>query len=160
MAFGKWLQKDRHQAFDRLPILGLIALILFITLRLVGKFGNFHPFDGTNWINFLNITKYPPSLVFILLTMGINVLILALWEKILSGIRPGNPLLVFGSTPLFFYIIHLYIYAMVGFAFPAGAGLWVVYVFWLIGLLILYPICCWYRRYKTNKAARSVWKNI
>ena len=127
-------------------------------MRWIGGFGNFHP-SNNGLISFLNVTKYPPSLSFILLTLGIVFLILYLLLIMEHKLhRVGQPLLVFGRTALFFYLAHLYLYLILGCAFPKGTSYPMMYLFWLIGLLILFPICQWYDRFKRSRPAESVWR--
>ncbi|MBA4368802.1 MAG: hypothetical protein C0403_14340, partial [Desulfobacterium sp.] len=121
-------------------------------------FGNFHAWNK-GLISFLNVTKYPPSLSFVLVTTGINCLLLYVLSKIEHALFCfGQPLLIFGRTALFFYIGHLYLYATMGFAFPNGVSYQIMYLFWFMGLLILYPICLWYGKCKGKKTMDSVWK--
>lgn len=156
--FGKLLLKMPEKLFRYTSFAGMIFLILFVFIRWIGGFGNFHSWDN-GWIAFLNVTKYPPSLSFILPTMGINLLLLFLFSRIeLVLSRIGQPLLIFGRTALFFYVVHVYVYAIIGFAFPSGASYQLMYLFWFIGLLILYPTCSWYGKFKRNKPIESVWR--
>jgi hypothetical protein len=104
------------------------------------------------------VTKYPPSLVFLLLTLGIDLLLLALLSRSDSLLGQRSPLLIFGQVALFFYIVHLYLYALSGFAFPDGAGLGITYIAWLLGLMLLYPLCRWYGRFKAQAAPGSIWR--
>ena len=67
-------------------------------------------------------------------------------------------MLTFGRTPLFFYIAHLYLYALIGFAFPYGTALVLMYPVWLLGLVILYPMCRWYDRFKRRQPPDSLWR--
>lgn len=157
LAFGKWLVHDRRGAFRQLPIIGIGLLVLFLIVRALGGFGNFHSPDG-GWIAFLNVTKYPPSLVFLLLTLGIDLLLLALLSRSDSLLGQRSPLLIFGQVALFFYIVHLYLYALSGFASPDGAGLGITYIAWLLGLMLLYPLCRWYGRFKAQAAPGSIWR--
>ena len=105
------------------------------------------------------MTKYPPSLAFIMLTLGVDLLLLALFSEAGEGLKKwGNPPLTFGRTALSFYIAHLYLYALIGLAFPMGTSLPLMYPFWAIGLLILYPLCRWYGEFKQRKAPGLVWR--
>ena len=68
-----------------------------------------------------------------------------------------QPLAVFGRAPLFFYVLHLFLYAGIGYALaPDGTSIPVMYPFWLLGLLILFPLCLWYGRFKHRQPANSV----
>lgn len=156
--FGKLLHKKGEKAFRYILLAGVGFLVLFLLIRWTGGFGNFHPSEN-GWIGFLNVTKYPPSLAFICLTLGINFGLLFLFFKIEPALRhTGQPLLVFGRSPLFFYIAHIYLYAIVGLAFPNGTSYQVMYLFWFIGLMILFPLCLWYGKFKMKKPIESVWK--
>jgi len=156
--FGKLLLKNREKLFQYTLIVGMIFLIIFLFIRWIGGFGNFHVWNN-GWIAFLNVTKYPPSLSFILLTLGINLLLLFLFSRIEQALpRIGQPLLIFGRSALFFYVVHLYLYATIGFAFPNGTSYQLMYLFWFIGLLILFPLCLWYGKFKRKKPIESVWR--
>lgn len=152
---------------------GIAATLLFILLRSLNLYG-----EPVEWqreasgvftlMSFINTTKYPPSLHFLLMTMGPALLFLALLEGI--HLRARNPLVVFGKVPFFFYIVHLYFihaFAMLALLYagrdwkeyilPAqvimsgrlsnfGFGLGTVYVIWLAVLIVLYPLCRWYQQ--------------
>jgi len=156
--FGKLMLSSQDRLFRNIRTVGVIFLILFVLIRLIGGFGNFHSWNN-GLISFLNVTKYPPSLSYVLLTLGIILLILYLLSKTGRALTSiGKPLLIFGRTALFFYISHLYLYATIGFAFPNGTSYQLMYLLWLTGLLILYPICLWYGKFKQKKAIDSLWK--
>jgi uncharacterized membrane protein len=160
VAFGKLLLQDERRAFRAALIAGSLSLLLFVPLRAAGGFGNFHPPADSSWIAFLNLTKYPPSLSFMLVTMGGVLLLAVLFHRLEDGLRHwwGKPLLVFGRVPLFFYVVHLYLYALLGLAFPTGTSLGMMYLVWAIGLIILYPLCKWYSRFKSQSAPDSLWR--
>ena len=160
LVFGRWLGVDRRGVFRAIPWLGLSALGVAVLLRVLGGFGNLRaPRDGS-WIEFLNFTKYPPSLVFTLFMLGGNLLLLAGIERAkLWTTRAGRALLVFGQAPLAYYIAHLWLFAIVGaVAFRHGAGYGIVYAVWLIGLVPLYAFTKWYRNVKLSKPPESAWR--
>jgi uncharacterized membrane protein len=156
MLFGSVLLADRERAYHRALAVGLIWLALFFLLRAPGGFGNIRPSPGTDWIDFFNVVKYPPSLVFVFLTLGVNLSLLFLFSR--AG-RFVSFLAVFGRSPLFFYIAHLYLYGLLGFLFfPNGATIAGMYPVWLLGLLILFAACILYGRFKHSQPANSVWR--
>ncbi|KAL8837696.1 MAG: hypothetical protein Q9170_002428 [Blastenia crenularia] len=133
----------------------------------------------TSFRSFFYIVKYPPSFAFITLTMSINFLLLALFGSLPEKVARRIPtLLTFGQSALFFYIVHLLLY----FSFGKLAKLWfgheldyidqmsgkraigtqgepaVMWVTWLLGLAILWPLCRWYGRFKSTKGVNSVWR--
>jgi hypothetical protein len=71
----------------------------------------------------------------------------------------GQPLLVFGRSPLLFYLAHLYLYGLIGLAIaPAGMPIAQMYPYWLAGLVILYFVCRWYGAFKHRQAPNSLWR--
>jgi len=158
MGFGKLLIKDRRKAFKYALYIGILFIFLFVIIRSLAGFGNIHAPEA-GWIGFLNLTKYPPSLTFVLLMLGINLLFLAVFEKMGMVLRKwGKPLMIFGGTAFFFYVLHMYILAALGFAFPYGAKLLIVYAVWLGVLLFLYPLCVWYGNFKRRTKPESIWR--
>jgi uncharacterized membrane protein len=159
IVFGRGLISNRKKAHHWALFAGMASVILFLILRALESFGNIHSPQGASLMAFLNLTKYPPSLTFILLFMGLNCLFLyflAKWETALE--KCAKPLVTFGQTALFFYIVHLYLYAFIGIAFPQGTGYGLLYVIWLGGLAVLYPLCFLYRRFKRKKSHDSIWR--
>lgn len=160
LVFGYWLDEDSKQAFNRGLWLGIVFLFAFALLRLLDSFGNIRPRAGDSWIDFLNVVKYPPSMVFSLLTTGMNLIILWLFSKLAKARSIIlEPLAVFGRAPLFFYVLHLFLYAALGYLFaPRGTSIIAMYPYWLLGLILLYPLCLWYGRVKQRKALTSLWR--
>ncbi len=162
-----------------LRIAGVIALLIFIVLRATNAYG-----DPTSWssqknpvftfMSFINVTKYPVSLLYTLVTLG-PVLILLPW---MERLRVGSlePLRIIGRVPLFYYILHFFLihitsvciylidngltWSDLDFHFskgfggiPPGAGytlVW-VYVAWISIVIALYPVCRWYYHYKSHR---------
>ena len=153
--------------------LGLAMIAAFVLLRAANFYG-----DPVEWslqangmltlLSFLNAEKYPPSLLFLLMTLGPALCLLS----ILTGWAPGrlrDALLVFGRVPFFYYILHLYLlrFTAIPVSFwlygaeavkpppgPAGSamlGLSATYISWAIAILILYPACVWFARIKERR---------
>jgi uncharacterized membrane protein len=159
--FGRWLLRDRAAAFRWAFPIGGISLAALLIFRKAGGFGNIHAPEGSGLISFLNVTKYPPSLAFTFLTLGLCLIFIGIFALASSSLeRWGKPLLVYGRSPLFFYILHLYIFAFIGLVFASrgGSGLAVMYPIWLAVLVLLYPPCRWYGEFKRRKPVESIWK--
>jgi uncharacterized membrane protein len=190
IALGYFFGSFYHNHFDppkRKKILlftGIISVILFIVLRTINEYG-----DSAHWslqknfvfdiLSFLNVTKYPPSLLYILATLGPAMIFLALTESPLN--RQTKRIAIFGRVPFFYYMIHLYmihflaiIGAMIlGYHWSvmilsdkvnhspqlAGYGfdLNMVYLIWAILILYLYPACKWFDRYKREHQSSRWW---
>lgn len=159
MAFGRWLIDDRDRAFRRVGIAGALFLVLFVVIRATGAFGNVPP-PPAGWIGFLNLVKYPPSLTFLLFTLGVDFLLLAGIERWRVGEMAWSPLLAFGAVPFFFFVTHLWLYAAMGRFFPAGTTLPRMYVLWLLGLVLLYVPCRWYGDFKRRRPAESFFRML
>ena len=160
-----------------LLILGVSSIVLFFILRTFNLYG-----DRMLWsqqetvsktiISFLILSKYPPSLLFLLITLGPAFLVLASIENIKNRIT--NFLIVFGRVPFFFYVIHIFVVhagAIVGLLITGkdwrlmilnnetmssgilngyGYSLGIVYLVWIIIIVLLYPICKSFMKYKSN----------
>ena len=158
MAFGRELLRDCQRAYRRAGWAGLVSVALFVGVRSVGGFGNFHP-PGAGWMGFLNVTKYPPSLSFTLLTVGLLLLLVGLFALAGDGWqRRGRPLLTFGRVALFFYFAHWYLLARGQLIFPLGSSLPVMYAAWAVTLAMAYPLCQRYAAFKRETAPESAWR--
>lgn len=141
-----------------LVIAGLLALGLFVLFRAWNGYGNMlllrEDFSLVQW---LYVSKYPPSLTFALLELGLMALMLSgffRYQRNLKGpIRNRNPLLVFGQTAFFFYLIHMHILIFSGLALGMfmQQGLGAAYLAALGVLILLYPVCLWFRRFKARR---------
>jgi uncharacterized membrane protein len=158
MVFGSWLVKDSQKAFKRAIQIGGVFLLAFVLIRLLDGFGNIRPRMGDTWIDFFNVVKYPPAMTFTLLTMGFNLIVLGLFARLGErGQRFLQPLVVFGQVPMFFYISHLFLYLGLGVLLtPDGTGIPAMYPYWLLGLLILFPLCLWYGKVKRRSPPDSI----
>jgi uncharacterized membrane protein len=158
IVFGKWLAEDPRKAFSRAWKLGAAFLVAFVAVRYLNGFGNIRPRMSNSWIDFLNPVKYPPSIAYTLMTTGVNLIVLWLFSRARAlAQNVFQPLVVFGRTPLFFYVLHLFLYSWLGKVLaPHGSSLLAMYPIWLLGLLILYPLCWGYRKLKHVQPARAV----
>ena len=157
---------------------GLYSIILFLIVRFLDIYGDPNPFSmqktlSSTIMDFFNTTKYPPSLLFILMTIGPSLLVLAYVEKIKNKIT--DFFIVFGRVPLFYYFLHIlviHILAIIILIFNGGDftimlnmtpylgdqqqlveygyPMWVVYLIWFVVILILYPLCYKYMKYKSS----------
>lgn len=174
-AFGSLIDQPM-EVRKRLTLqLGLGALALFVVLRFINVYGDPAPWSVQKdplftVLSFINLTKYPPSLLYALLLVGIALVILWLADGADNVVTRW--LTVYGKVPMFYYIIHWYcvhllMVAMVflqgqnlsqvkagelNFGRPPGVGisLGMVYLVWFGLVLALYPLCRWYYRYKTS----------
>ncbi|MFL5339846.1 MAG: DUF1624 domain-containing protein [Gemmataceae bacterium] len=181
--FGSILQLDPAARRQRLLHLGATLTLLFFIVRLANVYGDLHPWtiqrsNVYTFLSFLNCHKYPPSLCYLLMTLGPAILFLAIFDRPLGPI--AKPIIVFGRVPMFYYILHiplihggavLYDYIAYGWSpliYPYdpqtgrslpenyGFGLPMIYAIWIIVLLILYPLCRWYAGVK-QRHRDNVW---
>lgn len=151
-----------HRRQRLLAMLGMTALLMFVVLRTVNGYGETQPWQdhGNNLLTLMsifNLTKYPPSLDFALLTLGIGMCCLSLLEKYpgkLSRIAS-----VFGGAPMFYYLLHLYVLLalqkMMLAAFGANHGqrfgvdhVWQIWLISAALIPVLYYPCRAFARYK------------
>jgi uncharacterized membrane protein len=165
-----WSAHDRQRLLSRL---GLALIAAFVLLRFSNVYGDPAPWSaqstaGRTLMSFLDTVKYPPSLLFLLMTLGPALLLLRAFD---GGTPRGlRPALVLGRVPLFFYVLHFFLIHLLAVAasyvrygqvaqtfrspdlrhFPFSAppgwdlGLPVVYLVWVVVVAALYPLC---RRY-------------
>jgi len=148
---------------------GISVIVLFFILRYFNLYGEMNHWQGS-FISFLNTTKYPPSLHFLLMTMGPALIFLAFSETIQNKIM--YPILTLGKVPFFFYILHLYVIHLLATMYMVyegetwnayvisakeilsgrlsrfGLSLEAVYLIWIMVVAALYPLCKWYQGYK------------
>ncbi len=162
LAFGKLFIKERVKTYKLAFSVGIAFLISFVIIRSLDGIGNIRPMAGNSWIDYLNVVKYPPSITFTLLTTGINLVLLFLFSKIKGfGKTILNFLRVFGQVPLFFYITHLFFYWAVGYLlFPQGLSIEKLYPAWILLIIVQYPFCIWFRKFKYNRPIKSVWRYL
>jgi uncharacterized membrane protein len=170
--FFEWPESKRRKLFLRI---GITSLLLFALVRFINIYGDSVPWSKQQSgmytiLSFMNITKYPPSLVFCLCMLGIMFLLLYLFEGINNSFT--RFLNVYGKVPLFYFIVHFYVIHIImfmivfmqgystrdmvfGFNFgrpkpgsPSGVGLVVIYLIWIGVVLLMYPLCKWYGNFK------------
>jgi uncharacterized membrane protein len=183
IAFGYFIGGYYRPDFDagarrrRLVVMGLGAIGLFFAMRLADGYGDpVHRIPGSV-LSFFNVTKYPPSLLYILMTLGPAMIFLGLAE----GRSWGERIAVFGRTAMFYYLAHIlliHVLALVGVVICGrplsemvlkmavndepglkgyGFPLVVVYLVWVGLVVVLYPVCMWFDRYKRTYQATKWW---
>src|SRR5262249_24014244 len=111
--------------------------------------------DDDSLIQWLHVAKYPPSLAFSALELGLMALLLAALLVLQSRIaepRSHNPFLVLGRAALFFYLLHFLLLGLgaTAFGLTGRGGLVATYVAAAAAVVALYPACLWYGRYKAT----------
>lgn len=177
-AFGPVLKHEPDRRRRELLWLGTILVLGFVLLRALNVYGDPHPWTVQPTplfalFSFLNTTKYPPSLLFLLMTLGPAILSLVLFETWRGPV--GRFFIVYGRVPFLFYVAHLYLIhalVLVVVAFRGdnlhgyltlwrflpqswGYGLGVAYVVWVGVVLALYPVCRWFAGVKARR--RDAW---
>lgn len=144
--YGNTFAKQRGTAYEarRFAVSGICSLILFFIFRFAG-IGDYLLPNGT-FQGFFGLSKYPPSPNYFLLYIGLIFLLLFAFYRLPQISKIGKVLEAFGRVPLLFYLTHLWLYAAVPAVLATfnGHSLSFGVVIWLIGLLILYPLCHWY----------------
>jgi uncharacterized membrane protein len=185
-AFGSIYNGTPEERRRTLMRWGLALTIGFILIRATNIYG-----DPRDWAtqksplmtiaSFLNLQKYPPSLLYLMMTIGPSMIALSFWER--YNAKPGEQpkrgpiaqmLITYGKVPLFFYLLQWmyahsagYLLSLIagkptsmyfnlpGFGPPpsdnAGFSLLTVYAVWLAGVLLLYPLCKWYAGVKARR---------
>ncbi len=162
-ALGAYLEHTPDSRKTRLYRLGAALTLAFVILRAIDLYGDPHPWSSQpsallTVLSFVNCTKYPPSLLYLLMTLGPSLIMLGWFEG--RSFSPTGPLLVFGRTPLFYYLLHLpFAHVVAGLmhlsrygtrALSFGPGnlpsdfgfsLPVVYLTTAFVVLALYPVC-------------------
>ena len=166
-SLGPWFAQGMPPALRQRYLLlgGMSALVGFVVVRAVNGYGEkpWQAYDNgvQTLMSFFNITKYPPSLLFLALTLGIGLLLLLAFEK--AGSKRWIGLLAtFGAAPMFFYLLHLYVLkilyvacvALFGLNHGNYLGVDGVGAIWLVALLLplaLYPPVRWFAGLKTRR---------
>ena len=166
-AAGPWFADGFNRARRELNLIawGGGLLLLFLVLRAVNGYGEKPWIMGDTatltFMSVINITKYPPSLAFISLTLGMGLLLLA-WMERATQHRGSRPLVVIGAAPMFFYLLHLYVLkvlyliavALWGtnqgsyFGFDSVAAVWGCAALLIVAL---YPAVRWFASLKARR---------
>ena len=182
--FGTLYQQgfDPAQRKRGLLGMGIVAIVLFLLLRAFNIYGDPNPWSiqetfTFSLLSFFNTTKYPPSLLYLLMTLGPSLLFLYWTEHKSNPIT--NFFVIIGRVPLFYYVLHLFLIHLLAIAgvmlagrpwtdmiltAPAfmegnlatyGYSLWVVYGVWILVIALLFPVSKWYQQYKMQN--RDKW---
>lgn len=182
--FGELMTLDAPQRQRWMTCIGLTLIAAFLVIRSINVYGDPVPWSsdvpGKTILSFLRCNKYPPSLDFLLMTLGPGILILGWLDRL--RFEKTNPLIVFGRVPLFYFIAHMLLAHLLTFPlaylrygdpsflrlpppsiggdaklFPPDYGwdLWVVYAMWIVVVVALYPVCRWFAGVKERR--RSWW---
>jgi uncharacterized membrane protein len=158
---------------------GALLTLGFLLLRASGLYGDPNPWQVqpggavATAIDFLNVTKYPPSLLYLMMTLGPAAILCALADRISGGILGGikDALVMFGRVPFAFYVAHLYLIHLLsvllglsqGFSlhqmmtssrfYPPGFGVGLpeVFMVWALVVAALYPLCHWVAGVKARR---------
>ena len=170
---GAWFANTPQYRKRHLYGLGGGLLVFFIILRATNSYGDPRPWDVQSRgfifsvLSFINVSKYPPSLLYLCLTIGVACLLLAAFEGVQNKVIQF--LMVFGKVPLFFYVLHIplinagaMVWTYLDFGRPVNfffaprsswpstyePHLWLTYIVWVVLLTGLYFACRWYGRFK------------
>ena len=175
-ATGKLFELPHPERKKMFIKIGLSALVLFVVIRFINVYG-----DPVKWavqkntiftfLSFMNVTKYPPSLLFCLITLGIMFLMLAFTVGVKNRFITITS--VYGKVPLFYFLVHFLLIHLImigvmlfqGFHWPqldfasgnfgrpkgveSGLPLWAIYLIWISVVAVLYKPCVWYGKYKS-----------
>jgi uncharacterized membrane protein len=187
--FGSLYKKDAATRRRWLLIVGSAAVALFVIIRVLDRYG-----EPQHWsrqkntlftiLSFINTTKYPPSLDYLLMTLGPAIIGLYFFEPGRAAIATATQsigswvrqfFVTFGRVPLFYYVLQWVTSHLIAVALHAAFGkpvrwlfqtpvswftnpphgngfpLWVVYLSWIGGVLLLYPLCKWFASVKARR---------
>lgn len=174
-AFGALMERPIDKRKPLLFRIGLGALVLFVLLRFLNLYGDPAPWSAQKhglftFLSFMNVTKYPPSLLYDLVTLGLMLVFFSVIDGVNNSFTGW--MTVYGKVPMFYYILHWYLVHLsmlamsflqgysvadipsgpLNFGRPEGAGISLggVYAVWFSLVILLYPACKWYGRYKAD----------
>ncbi|MEJ7627408.1 MAG: heparan-alpha-glucosaminide N-acetyltransferase domain-containing protein [Ferruginibacter sp.] len=174
-AAGKLFERDQTGRKRIFILIGTAAVLLFVMIRFINIYGDSQPWSAQKtslltFLSFMNVSKYPPSLVFCLITLGIMFLMLSLSEGLKSKLV--NVVSVYGKVPLFYFLVHFFVIHLImlvimllqGFSWSqldfasgsfgrpkdvvSGLSLFNIYILWIAIVVALYFPCKWYGQYK------------
>jgi uncharacterized membrane protein len=171
---GYYTSKERKEV---LLELGIFCIIIFATLRVSNLYGDPVPWTkqneiGATLMSFFNLQKYPPSMLYLCITLGISFLLLYAMEG--KNLTRWKPVTLAGNVALFYYVAHIFLIHLLavvaavstGYSWksmifteaPAkgnpllngnyGFSLWGVYIVWIIVVVLLYPLCVYWNSFK------------
>lgn len=183
--FGAVIKQERAARRRTVFWLGLSATVAFVVLRAANVYGDLHPWTPQRnavftALSFLNCHKYPPSLLYLCMTLGPALMLLAAIDRGKMG-RFAQPIITFGRVPMFFYLVHFPLIHLLAVVYslakyhqaswlfygPMGwdtanlyppdfglgiAGVWAV---WLLVVVLMYPLCVWFAQLKQRR--RDAW---
>jgi uncharacterized membrane protein len=174
--FGHVLLLEPHRRRRFMLRAGVGLTIAFLIMRTLNVYGDPSP-RVAGILSFLNCTKYPASLDYLLMTLGPTLIAFSFLDRL--SFNPRNPLVVFGRVPFLYFVLHLFVIhaalvllcwvrygnAVFGFIFhpvPSFGGpqnlfppdfgyrLRAVYLVWIVVLALLYPLCLWFSEFKAS----------
>lgn len=182
--FGSYYNSEMNSTRRKrlFRIIGISSVLLFFVVRILNGYGNFQCWKNYDSIlstlfSFFNPCKYPPSISYLLMTLGPVFIILSLTENLKGKII--NTISVFGKVPFFYYILHIYLIHLLalitawftGFGWESliikgwvtqspllkgfGFNLWVVHLIWISIVIALYPFCKKFGYYKQNNKDKA-----
>lgn len=174
-AAGKLFEYESSKRKKIFLQFGLASLILYVVIRFINIYGDPVPWSQQKksvytFLSFMNISKYPPSLVFCLATLGITSVLLSISERF--NHKTTKLISIFGSVPLFYFMLHLFVIHTIMLAMvfiqgyhwndllftnfnlgrptgKSGVSLKWIYVIWICVVVTMYPLCKWYSNYKS-----------
>ena len=164
LVFGQTilLKEQRTHAWAGLFFVSLLAVAAAPVMRTWGWYFTLEQKDAAFWREsiycFMSVVKYPPSLVFICFNLGVvgmfmsSAALLRFEEYVFC-----YPLSVLGKASLFFYIVHIWVYGVIGF-FIYNTTLLGAYILWVLGLIPLFYLCKYYGDFKHRQPADSLWR--
>jgi uncharacterized membrane protein len=176
-ALGPVFQRERRARLQWLLALGAAVTLGFIVIRATNLYGDPTPWavqDGAlaTVLSFINCEKYPPSLLYLMMTLGPALFLLAAFEGARG--RVADFINTYGRVPFFYYVAHIYLihaFAVVGALLAPGDAAWLlgalphqkppgyglslagIYTIWLVVIVTLYPFCAWFAALKQRRRA-------